>query len=372
MNSIVNTLLLAVKELRSIRSDKVMMFLIFYVFTVATYVVADAISTEVVNLSTVVVDEDQSMLSQRLTQTIRGPLFKAPDEASPKAAESGLTYGDYVLSIAIPPNFERDLRSGQSVTLSIEADATAIALAGNGATFMQQLIADEVTKYFARGSSTASLVNVVFHNRFNPNLTSKWFSSVMQLMNSVTIITLILSGASMIRERERGTIEHVLVMPVRPHEIVFSKILANGLVILVSSILSLIFVVNLLIGVPINGSLFLFTAGTALYVISVASLGLLLASFTHSMGQFGLLAIPSIIVMILLSGGMTPLESMPDWLQGVMTAISPAMHFVRFTQSVLYRGSGIDLVASEMLAMALMASVALGIVLARFRKVLAG
>ncbi len=125
-------------------------------------------------------------------------------------------------------------------------------------------------------------------------------------------------------------------------------------------------------GVPIEGSLALYAGGAALYVVAVASLGLMLASFTQNMGQFGLLVLPVIIVMFMLSGGITPLESMPGWLQVVMRLISPSPHFVAFAQSVLYRGAGLSLVVWEMAAMAAMSVVALAIVLARFRKVLAG
>nr|WP_325265910.1 ABC transporter permease [uncultured Rhizobium sp.] len=363
---------LAFKELRSIRSDRVMLFLIFYVFTFATYLVADAISTEIRDLSTVAVDEDQSELSRRLIGAVQEPLFRQPEVVDPASAAVGLKNGRYVLAMTIPPDFERNLRQGKSATIFIETDATAVAHAGNGVNFLQQVIAAETRAYLSPAAHAGGSVNVVVRSRFNPNLTSSWFSSVMQLMNSITILTLILAGASMIRERERGTIEHVLVMPVRPHEIVFSKIIANGLVILLSAVLSLVLVVHQLVGVPLSGSLSLFVGGTALYVLVVASIGLLLSSFTQSMGQFGLLAIPVIIVMILLSGGMTPMESMPEWLQLAMNVISPAPHFVRFIQTVLYRGGGFGLVAGEIAAMGLMAAVALIIVLVRFRKVLAG
>ncbi|MGD9862252.1 MAG: ABC transporter permease [Pseudodonghicola sp.] len=369
--SVLNTLRLTLKELRAIRGDKVMLLLIFYVFTVATWLVSDAGSTEIRDLSVAVVDEDHGPLSRRLIDTIRPPLFAPPDVISPARAASAQTDGDYVLVVSIPPDFERDLRAGRDATLMILLDATAVAQAGNGAAYMQQLLADEITKYFQPGSAGTSLVDVVMRNRFNPNLTSTWFTSVMQLMNSVTILTLILAGSSLIREREHGTIEHVLVMPVRPHEIVFSKILACGAVILGSSLASLFVVVQWGMGVPVAGSPLLYVCGAAIYVISVGSLGLLLASFTQNMGQFGLLVIPIIVVMFLLSGGITPMESMPGWLRLVMRLISPSPHYVEFAQSVLYRGSGFPLVAGSMAAMALMAVVFLAIVILRFRKVLA-
>ncbi|MGC9447493.1 ABC transporter permease [Cereibacter johrii] len=370
--SLKNILRLMVKELRAIRGDRVMIALMIYVFTIATWLVAGAADTDIKNLSVAVVDEDRSQLSDRLAGAIRAPLFTPPERLTAAEAEAAQNAGRQVLVVSIPPGFERSLRRGDPATLLILIDATAVAQAGNGASFLRQLLLDEIQGYLAPGAPAAALVAVEVRNRFNENLTGSWFTAVMQLMNSVTILTLILSGSSMIREREHGTIEHVLVMPVRPHEIVFSKVLATGAVILVASVLNLAFVIEGAMGVPIEGSLALYAGGAALYVVAVASLGLMLASFTQNMGQFGLLVLPVIIVMFMLSGGITPLESMPGWLQVVMRLVSPSPHFVAFAQSVLYRGAGLSLVVWEMAAMAAMSVVALAIVLARFRKVLAG
>ncbi|SNS91900.1 ABC-2 type transport system permease protein [[Luteovulum] sphaeroides subsp. megalophilum] len=370
--SLKNILRLTIKELRAIRGDRVMIVLMIYVFTVATWLVAGAADTDIKNLSVAVVDEDRSQLSDRLAGAIRAPLFTPPELLTAAEAEAAQNAGRQVLVVSIPPDFERSLRRGDPATLLILIDATAVAQAGNGASFLRQLLLDEIQSYLAPGAPAAALVAVETRNRFNENLTGSWFTAVMQLMNSVTILTLILSGSSMIREREHGTIEHVLVMPVRPHEIVFSKVLATGAVILLASVLSLAFVIEGAMGVPIEGSLALYAGGAALYVVAVASLGLMLASFTQNMGQFGLLVLPVIIVMFMLSGGITPLESMPGWLQVVMRLISPSPHFVAFAQSVLYRGAGLSLVVWEMAAMAAMSVVALAIVLARFRRVLAG
>ncbi|MBZ4023731.1 hypothetical protein CKO11_14855 [Rhodobacter sp. TJ_12] len=372
MRSLRNILWLTGKELRAIRGDRVMLVLIAYIFTLAVWLVSDAGSTEVDHLATAVVDEDRSQLSASLIDAIQPPLFAPPVFLSAPQAQAAQRAGEAILVLTIPPDFERDLQAGRDVTLQILVDATAVAQAGNGASFLRQTLSQELSELLSPGAESSDLVTVVMRNFFNPNLTSSWFSAVMQLMNNVTILMLILSGASMIREREHGTIEHVLVMPVRPHEIVVSKIMASGAVILTASLLSLVFVVQGAMGVPIAGALWLYAFGAAIYVVAVASLGLLLASFTRTMGQFGLLVIPVIVLMILLSGGMTPLESMPDWLQGLLRTISPATHFVIFAQAVLYRGVGFSLVWPEMAMMAGMAAVAVVIVLDRFRKVLAG
>ncbi|WP_420024309.1 ABC transporter permease (plasmid) [Cereibacter azotoformans] len=365
-----NILRLTIKELRAIRGDRVMILLMVYVFTIATWLVSDAANTDIRNLSVAVVDEDRSQLSGRLVGAIREPLFTPPELLSAAEAEAAQNAGRKVLVVSIPPGFERHLRRGDGASLMILIDATAVSQAGNGASFLNRLLLDEIAAYLRPGEPASALVSVEIRNRFNENLDGTWFTAVMQLMNSVTILTLILAGSSMIREREHGTIEHVLVMPVHPHEIVFSKVLATTAVILMASVLSLVFVIKGAMGVPIDGSLLLYSAGAALYVVAVASLGLLLASFTHNMGQFGLLVLPVIIVMFQLSGGITPLESMPVWLQITMRLISPSPHFVSFAQSVLYRGAGVELVVGEMVAMAAMSGVALTVVLRRFRRVL--
>jgi ABC-2 type transport system permease protein len=212
----------------------------------------------------------------------------------------------------------------------------------------------------------------VIRTRFNPNLESSWFTSVMQVINNITMLTVILTGAALIREREQGTIEHLLVMPLVPIEIMLSKILANGLVILVAAGLSLVVVVGGWLRVPIAGSLTLFLFGTALYAFTVAALGIMLGTIATTMGQLGLLAMPVLIVMQLLSGGSTPMESMPLWLQYLMRTISPTPHFVSFSQAVLYRGAGVSIVWSELLVVLLIGAVYFAFSLSRFRRAIFG
>jgi ABC-2 type transport system permease protein len=248
-----------------------------------------------------------------------------------------------------------------------------MAQAGNGAVYIQTIIADEVTKFLTGTEVTASApVDVVIHANFNPNLYAYWFSSVMQVVNNITMLAVILTGAALIREREQGTVEHLLVMPVVPAEIMLSKILANGLVILVAAGLSLSLVVEWWLGVPVAGSLALFFAGATLYTLTVAALGILLGTIATTMGQFALLAAPVLLIMQLLSGGATPMESMPIWLQHVMRVISPTPHFVAFSQAVLYRGADLAIVWSLLAAMAAIGSVYFAFSLRRFRSVIFG
>ena len=373
LTHIVNIYRLVIKELRSIRADPMMLVLVVYTFTVAVYTVATGASTEATDLTVGVVDEDNSDLSHRLVDALNPPLFKRPVLINADEIDANMNDGRLIFVLEIPPSFESKLLAGRDPSLQINVDATAMAKAGNGAVYLQTIIAQEIAKFQAgREGATSQPANVVIRAKFNPDMYAYWFSSVMQIVNNITMLAVILTGAALIREREQGTVEHLLVMPVVPPEIMLSKIIANGLVILIAAGLSLAFVVQWLLKVPIAGSLTLFLAGATLYALTVAALGILLGTIATTMGQFALLAAPVLLVMQLLSGGATPMESMPVWLQHVMRIISPTPHFVAFSQAVLYRGADLSIVWPELVAMAVIGSIYFAFALSRFRRVIFG
>jgi ABC-2 type transport system permease protein len=373
LTHIVNIYRLVIKELRSIRADPMMLVLVVYTFTVAVYTVATGASTEATDLTVGVVDEDNSDLSHRLVDALNPPLFKRPVLISADEIDANMNDGRLIFVLEIPPSFESKLLAGRDPSLQINVDATAMAKAGNGAVYLQTIIAQEIAKFQAgREGATSQPANVVIRAKFNPDMYAYWFSSVMQIVNNITMLAVILTGAALIREREQGTVEHLLVMPVVPAEIMLSKIIANGLVILIAAGLSLALVVQWLLKVPIAGSLALFLAGATLYALTVAALGILLGTIATTMGQFALLAAPVLLVMQLLSGGATPMESMPVWLQHVMRVISPTPHFVAFSQAVLYRGADLSIVWPELVAMAVIGSIYFAFALSRFRRVIFG
>ncbi|MEP1331020.1 ABC transporter permease [Pseudophaeobacter sp.] len=366
-----NIFILGLKELRSLRADPVLLFLIVYIFSFAVYAVATGAKLEVSNASVAYVDLDRSELSGRIIEAILPPEFDRPQEIAASDVDRLMNDSDYVFVLSFPPQFEADVIAGQQPVLQLSVDATAMAQAGNGAVFLQQIITAEVNKFVAGDDSSSSLpIDLIITAQFNPNLQSVWFSSVMQVINNVTILSVLLTGAALIREREHGTIEHLLVMPVLPSEIMLAKIWANGLAIIIGAILSLWLVVQGVLAVPVAGSIPLFIAGSVLYLVSVTGLGILLATFTTSMPQFGLLVMPVLIVMNLLSGSTTPMESIPDWLQTIMQ-ISPSTHFVAFSQAILYRGAGLETVWFDMVIMVLLSLTFFIIALLRFRQTIA-
>jgi ABC-2 type transport system permease protein len=362
---------LGVKELYSLLRDPVLMALILYTFTGAVYTVARGVQTEVRNAAIAVVDEDRSAVSARIAAAFLPPLFQPAALIGADVVDAGMDGGRYAFVLDIPPGFEADLLARRAPIIQLNVDATAMTIAGAGARYVQAIVAAETAGFLGRADEPAPApVTLTIRAKFNPNLDSAWFMAVMQLINNVTILAIVLGGAAVIREREHGTIEHLMVMPVTASEIVLAKIWANGLVIVAAAMLSLWLVVGGALGVPIAGSSALFAVGTAVYLFAVVSLGVLLSTVATTMPQFGLLAIPVFMVMNLLSGGVTPLEGMPPAMQQAVQ-VMPSTHYVALAQAVLYRGAGAEAVWPQLAAMAGLGAAFFALALARFRAALA-
>lgn len=366
-----NVLRLGIKELYSLLADPILLIMIVYAFSFAVYAQATGANFEVQHVRVAVVDEDRSELSRRIASAVLEPYFRPTIEIEADQIDPGMNSGRFVFVIEVPPKFEFDVLAGRRPTVQIDVDATALAQAGIGNTYLQNIILQETLGYLGRNEGVTVLpINFVIRTKFNPNLHSEWFDAIMAIINMVTMLTVILTGSALIREREYGTVEHLLVMPVRPAEIMAAKIWANGLVVVLSVVLSLWFVVHRFIGVPLAGSVTLFVAGTVLYEISVGALGLLLATFASTQGQFGLLIIPVLVILNLLSGSTTPIETMPVPLQDAMQ-FTPTPHFVSFAQAVLYRAAGLNMVWPQLATIAAITIVFVGVSLIRFRKAIA-
>jgi ABC-2 type transport system permease protein len=276
--------------------------------------------------------------------------------------------GRYTFVINIPPRFQADLAEGLRPAVQVNVDATAMAMAGAGARYLEQVLVEEPLAYlFGYMPDPEPAVEAVTRLVFNPNGISVWFMAVMQIVNMITLLGIVLTGAALIREREHGTIEHLLVMPLTAAEIMLAKVWANALVILLAATFAMVVIVQGLLGTPVAGSLGLFVLGLAVYLFSLTALGILLATVARTMPQFGLLSIPVFLVMYMLSGANTPLDAMPELLQRVML-VSPTTHFVAFSQAVVFRGAGLDIVWPELAVTFGMGLLAFAAALARFRQ----
>ncbi len=368
MNTLLNIFNLGVKELRSLGRDTMMLAIIGFMFSCQIYVVATGLPQSLNRAPIAIVDEDRSQLSERIVNAFYPPHFIAPDIIDLHDTDPGMDAGLYTFVLDIPPDFQRDVLAGRRPGIQLNVDATRIAQAFIGNAYIQNIVNGEVSSFIQRYRTLATLpIELEARILFNPNLDSVWFGSVMELVNSITALSIVLTGAALIREREHGTVEHLLVMPLTPFEIMLAKVWSMGLVVVVIATLSMLLVVQGLLDVPIQGSLWLFVIGIGVYLFSSTSLGILLGTVARSMPQFGLLLLVILLPLELLSGGVTPRESMPTLVQNIMS-VAPTTHFVSLAQAILYRGADISLVWPQFLTLIAMGSVFFALALSRFRK----
>ncbi|WP_263143796.1 ABC transporter permease [Pseudomonas sp. RIT-PI-AD] len=371
MGGLANVFNLGIKEFRSLGRDYAMLALILWSFTLGVYSTATGLPETLHRAPIAVVDEDRSQLSTRLIEAFQPPYFRSPELIDEAQMDLGLDTGRYTFTLNIPPDFQRDVLAGRTPAVQLNVDATQIGQAFTGAGYIQNIFATEVAEFVGRSRGGTTLpAGLAVRTQFNPNLTQAWFGAVMEVINQITMLSIILTGAALIREREHGTLEHLLVMPLSASEIMLAKVWSMGVVVLLAAAFSLRVVVEGWLAVPIGGSLALFLAGAALHLFATTSMGIFLATLARSMPQLGLLTILVLIPLQILSGGTTPRESMPVLVQNIML-LAPTTHFVGLAQAILYRGAGLDIVWPQLLAILGIGSAFFWAALRRFRSTLA-
>lgn len=368
MHALRNIWLLGVKEIRSLLADTFLVLFVVYAFSFSVYSAAKGISSDVHNAAVAVVDEDRSVLSDRIINALRAPEFKTPEYISAGQIDVDLDEARYGFALVIPAGFEEDVIAGRQPEIQLNIDATLILQAQVGAGYIQNIIANELIRFVNKSDEeVAPPVQLNARFVFNPNAESSWFTAITILIQMVTTLSMFLTGAALIREREHGTIEHLLVLPVTPFEIAIAKVWANSTIILAAATLCLVFMIRGVIGVPISGSIALFITGTALYLFFTGALGVFLGTITKSMPQFALATILVMLPMTMLSGSSTPVESQPELLQKLTLAL-PTRHFVSYAQAILFRGAGLDIVWPSFVIVFLIGFLFLTYSIARFRK----
>ncbi|MDM1707448.1 ABC transporter permease [Thiopseudomonas alkaliphila] len=356
---------LGIKELISLRYDSVLILFMLYAFSVAIYMPASGSSIGVNNASIAIVDEDNSRISRQLLEVLRGPEFQPPVLINYQQVDQALDSGQYTFVINVPRNFQADLLANKQPELQVNVDATAMSQAFMGAGYIGRILQTELAR--AAPKATVAPVKLTTRALFNSNLQSGWFLAIIQIINNVTILAVLLTGTALLKEREHGTLEHLLVLPLTAAEIMLAKVWTNILVVVFCTWVSLELIVKKALGVPLVGSMPLFLGITALYLFACTALAVFLATLAKSIPQFGLLAIPVVMPMLLLSGGSTPLDSMPEWLQMAMQ-ISPTTHFVSLATAILFRDASWSLVWPEILALLAVGVSFFTVALLRFRQ----
>ena len=259
MQAIKNIFQLGKKEILSLCRDGLLMALIVYSFSAALIVSYNA-STDFADAAIAVVDEDQSQLTQRVTDAFLPPLFLPVDIIQRADIDRTMDEGRYTFVIVFPVDFEKDVMANMCPEVQVNVDATRMSQAFTGAGYIQQILTNAVSDFVRDSTGTSSPLpaNMVIRNRYNPNLDSAWFMALMQLANNIAMLAIILTGSALLTEREKGTLEHLLVMPVTPFQIMVSKIWSMMLVVMVAALTGLFLVVRMYLQIPLAGSYVLF------------------------------------------------------------------------------------------------------------------
>ncbi len=366
---------LTAKELIQLYRDPVLLGFMVFLFTASIYLQGANMSMQLRAAPLLVHDGDRSAASRELIYRFRPPYFHLSGEVeSPREGRLLLDEGRAVAVLDIPSGFQKAMLAGQSTTLQLQVDATPTAQAFLAASYAARIVGEfSLETALVReglGLDAEGVLPVIRNESrawFNPNQKDSWFIPISELLEAITIMTILLPGAAMVREKQRGTVEQLLVAPLSPIQIMLPKVISMTVVILVGVSVTLFVIAGPIFDVPMRGSLPLFYTVTALYVFTNAGLGLFAATIARNVAQLGLLAIFMVVPLILLSGTWTPPEAMPRGMQ-IGTFFLPMRHYVDVSYGILFKGAGLSVLWDSVLIMGCLGGAVFGFGVWRFRR----
>jgi ABC-2 type transport system permease protein len=362
------------KELLQLSRDVPLTLFLVYAFTLSVYISGTGVQTQLRNASLLVHDADHSYWSRELAGRFQPPYFKVHGMLeNPAEGIRALDRGRAMVLLDIPPQFGARVSAGQPVSVQLLVDTTnapqGLSAAGYAARIAAQFGQDATASRLGGTSGAGYLPVIRSEHRvwYNPTQDERWFESISALLRMITLFAVLLPAAALVREKERGTVEQLLVAPLTPLQIMLPKVLAMTLVILGSTMVALLGIMQPAFGVPIRGSLTLYLTLTALFAFTMAGMGLFAATLTRNQAQVGMVTLLIVAPILLLSGITTPLEAMPFWVRQAMN-FSPLRYFIEITYGVLLKGSGVAVLWPPITAMAVLGGAVFAFGLWRFRK----
>lgn len=366
------------KEFSELRRDIPILLILLWGFTGTIYSAGHAISMEIRDYPVVVYDMAQSRTSRDLLSRLQKPYFKIVAHLrSEDAVVRYLDQGKASIAIIIPPEFERRINAGEQAqfqilsdgTLSMSATIAGAHIATIASEFGLELLSR--TSPMQAGALTAlPRVDARIRVAYNANLVNAWFSAMLELFNITTMVAALLTAAAMVREKEYGTLEQLLVSPLRPAELFIAKIIPTVIIVPLLALGSLFIILQGVFDVPIRGSILLFYLVSLVYVFAAASLGLAIAVMSRNVAQAMMILLLFLFPMMFLSGAFTPPESMATWMR-YASLISPMRYYLDFGYQVLFKGNGIAEIWHDILGIFAVGSVMFGIAVWRFRRLIA-
>ncbi len=356
---------LVLKELRQMFRDPRMARVIFIAPIIQLVVFGYAVNTDVRHTPVIVLDQDQTRTSRDLLSTLTAAgYFRIVARASrPADLRVALDHGRAVLALNIPPGFARDLRRGEA-RVQILVDGTS----SNTANVAQGYAASMVQAWGRERTGAGERPGIVLQPRvwYNPALESRVYNVPAVAGVIIMLMCLLLTALSVVREREMGTLEQLMVSPLRPAELILGKTVPVALVGLVD--LALITSVALLwFGIPFRGSAALLLVASATFIVAGLGMGLLISTISSTQQEAFMTMFLVFLPMMLFSGFMFPVSSMPRAIQW-LTLANPLRYFLEIIRSIFLKGAGLPVLWPRLLVLALMAGGLLTLASLRFRK----
>jgi len=363
------------KEFLQLFRDVPILFILTWAFTGIIYLTGHAISMEIRDYPVVVYDLSQGSHSRELVSRLQKPYFKVVDYVYSDAEVTAfLDGGKASLAVIIPPDFEHRVNEGNARfqvisdgTLSVTATIAGGHIAEIANTFSRDILLKQVgltSAEFERLPQVDARIRIAY----NENLTHAWFSSMLEMLNMATMVAALLTAAAMVREKEYGTLEQLMVSPLRPAELFVAKIVPTVVMVLLFSLLALFGVIKGVFDTPIRGSILLFYSVSVVYVFAAASLGLAIAVLARNIAQATMMLLLILFPMMFLSGAFTPPESMAPWMQ-YASLISPLRYYIDFGYQVLFKGNGLAEVWPDIVGIFVVGAVMFSFAVWRFRQV---
>jgi ABC-2 type transport system permease protein len=337
------------KELVQLMRDPLLLLFVVYAFSADIYNAAAGVTLQLNNAALAVLDMDRSAASRELAGRFLAPEFRQIGSAGHAATgQALLDQGQAMALLDVPPGFGAALARGEPASVQMQIDASNSVQGFLTSVDAAQIVAryglETAAARLGLNPSGATLDGPLIDNRvrvwFNPNQNDAWFMGISELLNVITLFSMLLPAAAMVREKERGTIEQLLVSPLAPLQIMLPKIVAMVAVILCGTALGLFGLLIPVFGVPVQGSLLLFFAVCTAYICTLAGIGILIATVTGNMAQAGMMVILILAPMMFLSGAWTPPEAMPAVMRALMYA-SPLYYFINASYGILLKGAGL-------------------------------
>jgi len=334
------------KEFSQLFRDVPMLLILTWAFTGGVYTGGHGGGTELSKYPIVVYDLSQSRASRELVSRFRAPYFKLVGYAGSDAeVVAMLDRGQASLAVVIPSDFERRLTeaSARFQVISDGSQSMMATIAGGhiaGIANDYSVELSERSRSSGLGTRQVPQVDARPRVEYNPNLIEAWFSSLLEVFNQTTMVAMLLAAAAMVREREYGTVEHLLVSPLRPLELFAAKLAPVVALVPLANVASVLAIVHGAFATPIRGSVMLYYVVSVVYVFAMASLGLGIAVLARNLGQAMMLVLLTLYPMTLLSGAFSPPESQGT-LMRTFSLLSPVRYYVDFGYQVIFKGNGL-------------------------------